>query len=142
MRFIFKPGFVIFVIIHIVSSGFSQPIRKNPIPKNWLEKDPVSDSLAGISLDKAYELLKGRKSHTVIVAVIDNGVDLSHEDLKNIIWTNPKEIPGNGIDDDKNGYIDDVHGWNFRGAKDWTIIENEQAGAANIISPGKADSKI
>ena len=129
MRFIFKSGIVIFVIIHIVSFGFSQPVRKNPIPKNWLEKDPVSDSLAGISLDKAYELLKGRKSHTVIVAVIDNGVDLSHEDLKNIIWTNPKEIPGNGIDDDKNGYIDDVHGWNFRGASDGTIIENEQAGS-------------
>jgi cell wall-associated protease len=138
MRFIFKPGFVIFVIIHIVSSGFSQPIRKNPIPKNWLEKDPVSDSLAGISLDKAYQLLKGRKSHTVIVAVIDNGVDLSHEDLKSIIWTNPKEIPGNGIDDDKNGYIDDVHGWNFRGANDGTIIENEQAGATQYYFAWKS----
>ncbi len=83
-------------------------------------------------MDKAYELLKGRKSKTVIVAVIDNGVDIHHEDLKNIIWTNKKEIPDNGIDDDNNGYIDDVHGWNFRGAKDGTIIENEQASSTQF----------
>ncbi len=125
----FKASVLNLILICVVSSGFSQPVRHNPIPKNWFEKDPVADSLAGISLDKAYALLKGRKSHTVIVAVIDNGVDLSHEDLKNIIWTNPKEIPGNGIDDDHNGYIDDVHGWNFRGAVDGTVIENEQAGS-------------
>jgi cell wall-associated protease len=109
--------------------GFSQPVRQNPIPKNWQIKDPVSDSLAGISLDKAYQLLQGRKSRTIFVAIIDNGFDITHEDLKNIIWTNPKEIPGNGIDDDHNGYIDDTHGWNFRGTKDGTIIENEQAGS-------------
>jgi cell wall-associated protease len=124
-----KAVVLIFVLSVFALSGFSQPVRRNPIPKNWLEKDPVTDSLAGISLDKAYALLKGRKSHTVIVAVIDNGVDIIHEDLRNIIWTNPKEIPGNGMDDDKNGYIDDVHGWNFRGTKDGTIIENEQAGS-------------
>jgi subtilisin family serine protease len=138
MQDIFKSGFIILVFMFFLSPGFSQPVRKNPIPKNWLEKDPVSDSLAGISLDKAYELLKGRKSQTVIVAVIDNGVDLSHEDLKNIIWTNTKEVPGNGIDDDKNGYIDEVHGWNFRGSKDGTIIENEQAGSTQYYLAWKS----
>lgn len=100
--------------------------------KDWLALDPKTDSIAGISLYKAYELLKGRTSKTVIIAVIDNGIDIVHEDLKNIIWTNTKEIPDNGIDDDHNGYIDDVHGWNFRGSKDGTIIENEQAGATQI----------
>ncbi len=97
--------------------------------RNWLQLDATIDSIAGISLYKAYDLLKGRSSRTVIVAVIDNGIDINHEDLKKIIWTNTKEIPNNGIDDDHNGYVDDVHGWNFRGAKDGTIIENEQSGA-------------
>ena len=68
----------------------------------------------GMSTDKAYKkLLAGRKAETVIVAVLDSGVDIEHEDLKDIIWTNKDEIPGNGIDDDNNGYIDDVDGWNF-----------------------------
>ena len=102
--------------------------------RNWSQLDAATDSIAGIGLDKAYELLRGRNSKQVIVAVIDNGVDLDHEDLKTVIWTNPKEIPGNGIDDDKNGYVDDIHGWNFRGAKDGTTVENEQAGATQIYS--------
>ncbi len=97
------------------------------IPKDWFEKDPYVDSIAGISLDKAYDLLKGMASKPVIVAVIDNGVDILHEDLKGVIWNNKNEIPDNGIDDDHNGYVDDIHGWNFRGAKDGTIIENEWA---------------
>ena len=112
--------------------NYAQTASQKIIPKDWFEKDPKTDSVAGISLDKAYELLKGRKSKTVIVAVIDNGVDIHHEDLKNIIWTNRKEIPNNGIDDDNNGYVDDIHGWNFRGAKDGTIIENEQASSTQF----------
>ena len=69
----------------------------------------------GMQTDKAYQLVKSKKSKPVIVAVIDSGVDIEHEDLSGKIWTNEKEIPKNGIDDDKNGYIDDVHGWNFLG---------------------------
>ena len=69
-----------------------------------------------MSVDKAYkELIKGKKGKKVIVGIVDSGVDINHEDLKGVIWTNPKEIAGNGIDDDKNGYIDDIHGWNFLG---------------------------
>ena len=83
--------------------------------KGWAHRDLLTTGYPGISLEKAYEALKGRKAQTVIVGVVDSGVDINHEDLKPIIWTNPKEIPGNGIDDDKNGYIDDVHGWNFLG---------------------------
>lgn len=107
---------------------FSYIPDKNSARRDWLQLDATADSVAGISLYKAYDLLKGRKSNTVIVAVIDNGFDISHEDLKNVIWTNTKEISGNGLDDDHNGYIDDVHGWNFRGDKNGQIVDNEQSG--------------
>jgi cell wall-associated protease len=89
-------------------------------PKDWHLLDLNKDSFYGISLDKAYTFLKEKKkvSQPVIVAVLDSGVDTTHEDLKNTLWRNPKEIPGNGIDDDSNGYIDDVYGWNFIGGRD------------------------
>ena len=110
----------------------AQTIPAKPVPRNWLEKDPESDSVVGISLQKAYQLLKGRKSRTVIVAVIDNGVDIDHEDLEENIWNNSKEIPDNGLDDDGNGYIDDVHGWNFRGTADGTVVEDEISSALQL----------
>ena len=83
--------------------------------KTWPHRDLLTSGYPGISLAEADKALKGRKAQTVIVGVVDSGVDINHEDLKSIIWTNPKEIPNNGIDDDKNGYVDDVHGWNFLG---------------------------
>jgi len=87
-----------------------------PELQRWSHLDLAKDSIPGMSVDKAYaELLSGKKNTKVIVAVVDSGVDIDHEDLKEVIWTNTKEIPGNGIDDDKNGYIDDIHGWNFLG---------------------------
>ncbi|KQR71049.1 S8 family peptidase [Pedobacter sp. Leaf176] len=83
---------------------------------NWQNLDLKTDSVFGISTEKAYkELLKGKKSTKVIVAVNDGGVDDKHEDLKRVMWVNTKEIAGNGKDDDKNGYVDDIHGWNFIG---------------------------
>ena len=89
---------------------------KDPALQRWSHLDPIKDSIPGMSVDRAYaELLKGKKSQKVIVGVIDSGVDIDHEDLKDVIWTNPKEIAGNNIDDDKNGYVDDIHGWNFLG---------------------------
>jgi peptidase S8 and S53 subtilisin kexin sedolisin len=82
--------------------------------KPW-PHESLTTGFPGINLKGAYELLKGMKPQTVIVGVVDSGVDIDHEDLKNVVWTNTKEIPGNGIDDDKNGYVDDIHGWNFLG---------------------------
>lgn len=101
-----------------VTCSFAALAQNGEVPKGWHLKDKAKDGYYGISMDKAYELVKGKKSQTVIVAVIDSGIDTLHEDLKPVLWTNPKEIPGNGIDDDNNGYIDDVHGWNFLGGKD------------------------
>ena len=84
--------------------------------KNWGHLDLVKDTIPGMAVDKAYsELIKNKKGEKVIVAVIDSGIDIDHEDLDGVIWTNKREIPNNGKDDDKNGYVDDIHGWNFLG---------------------------
>lgn len=85
--------------------------------QKWPQADILKDSIPGMSIDKAYQFLAGKKGVTVIVGVIDSGIDIQHEDLKDNVWTNSNEIDGNGIDDDKNGYIDDIHGWNFLGGK-------------------------
>lgn len=91
------------------------PLTDNEL-KRWSHLDLIRDSIPGMSVDKAYaELLQGKKAQKVIVGIVDSGIDIEHPDLQGMIWTNPKEIPGNGIDDDKNGFIDDVHGWNFLG---------------------------
>jgi cell wall-associated protease len=85
--------------------------------QKWYQQDPQQDSVLGISLDKAYQFLQGKKFTPLIIAVIDSGIDTAQADLRNEVWTNTKEIPGNGIDDDGNGYVDDVHGWDFLGNK-------------------------
>ncbi|MCC8423602.1 S8 family serine peptidase [Mucilaginibacter sp. UR6-11] len=91
--------------------------QKIVLPADWQNLDLKKNGVFGIGIDKAYEQLqKGKKARTVIVAVIDGGLDISQEDLQGVIWTNPREIPGNGRDDDHNGYVDDIHGWNFLGS--------------------------
>lgn len=95
-------------------------------PKNWFNLDPVSDQFNGVSTEKAYaELLAGKTSQKIIVAVIDSGIDIEHEDLREVVWINEDEIPNNGIDDDNNGYIDDIYGWNFIGGKDGTNVDKD-----------------
>ncbi len=82
----------------------------------WSYLDLANDTIPGMSVHKAYdEIIKNKKGKTVIVAVMDSGIDIDHEDLDDVIWTNKSEIPNNGKDDDNNGYIDDIHGWNFLG---------------------------
>ncbi len=103
----------------------------------WSHLDLSKDTIPGMSVDRAYEeLLKGKKGQKVIVAVIDSGTDIEHEDLKGRVWTNPKEIPGNGIDDDNNGYTDDVHGWNFLGD-----IVHENLEMTRIVKKGDDGSE-
>ncbi len=97
--------------------------------KNWGHLDLVSDTIPGMSVDKAYaEIIGNRKGQKVIVAVLDSGIDLKHEDLDDVLWTNKGEIPNNGKDDDQNGFIDDVHGYNFLGE-----AYNEQLESARIV---------
>ncbi|MEM9823387.1 MAG: S8 family peptidase [Bacteroidota bacterium] len=81
----------------------------------WSYVDLAKDTVPGISLMQAYDFVKDKTGETVIVAVADTGLDVDHEDLKNQLWRNDKEIAGNGKDDDNNGYIDDLHGWNYLG---------------------------
>src|SRR4051812_41021514 len=106
-----------FLSVALLSALFFNAQEKRP--DNWFNLDPTNDKINGVGTERTYqELLKDKKSTTVIVGVIDSGVDYMHEDLKGVMWTNPKEVAGNGIDDDNNGYIDDIHGWNFIGGKD------------------------
>lgn len=87
-----------------------------PERERWSHLDLAKDTLPGMAVDRAYsEILKDKKGSKIIVAVIDSGVDIEHEDLQSVVWVNKKEIAGNKIDDDKNGYVDDIHGWNFLG---------------------------
>ena len=111
------------VYIHINSNNVIESVDTFP---NWFNLDQSQDNVMGVSTEQTYKtLLKGKKGETVIVAVIDSGVDIEHEDLKDVIWRNPGEKPGNGIDDDGNGYIDDVYGWNFIGGKDGSHVNDE-----------------
>ena len=116
--------------------------KKTPLTdqelKRWSHLDLEKDSIPGMSVDKVYsEFLKNKKSTKVIVAVIDSGVDIDHEDLKPVIWTNKKEIPNNGKDDDKNGFIDDVHGWNFLGKSN-----NENLEMTRILKKADDGSEV
>ena len=129
--------------LSIYAQGTAQNFtKKAPLTdtelKRWSHLDLEKDSIPGMSVDKAYaELLKGKKGVKVIVAVVDSGVDTNQEDLKSVIWTNKKEIPNNGKDDDKNGFVDDVHGWNFLGDSN-----NENLEMTRILKKGDDGSEI
>lgn len=127
-----------FLIVTAPVVSFTQGTSKKDEPKSWYQLDKAQGHYYGISLDKAYQYVKGKKSKEVIVAVLDNGIDTLHEDLKNILWRNPKEIPGNGIDDDHNGYIDDIYGWNFLGGKDGQNVQQDSDEGARVYHKLKA----
>lgn len=122
-KHIFVPVIVL-LLLNFSAVSQTKTIENKLLKKQtWQLLDYEQDTVYGTSVNRAYkELLKGKKSHPVIVAVIDEGLDITHEDLHGHIWTNTKEIAGNGIDDDGNGYIDDVHGWNFLGGKDGKMM--------------------
>ncbi len=126
MKYRFLCAALFFTLFTKAQQSENQVKTPAKAPNNWFNLDPATDKINGVSTERAYnELLKGRKSTTVIVGVIDGGVDYNHEDLKEVMWTNEGEIPDNGIDDDKNGYIDDIHGWNFLGGKDGKSVNKE-----------------
>ncbi len=121
----FSSGIRNFILLVILSFGpiLSSAQTSSTLKPNWQNLDLTSDSTFGISTEKAYqELLKGKKATPVIVAVIDGGVDINHEDLKDVIYTNPGEKKKiNQKDDDKNGYVDDIHGWDFLGGPNGNV---------------------
>ncbi|MBK6929371.1 MAG: S8 family serine peptidase [Saprospirales bacterium] len=126
-------------------------------PESWFTLDQTKDGVQGTSADQALAALKAKnkKGQTIIVAVLDSGVDYMHEDLKDIMWVNPGETPGNGKDDDGNGYVDDIHGWNFLGGPNGENVFHETleltreyarlskkfngTNGANLSGPAKAE---
>ena len=113
--------------------------------KAWNHADLVQDSIPGMSTNLAYDFLKGKKGKQVVVAVVDSGIDLEHEDLKDVAWVNTGEVPNNGKDDDNNGFIDDINGWNFLGdiykenAELYRIIKDESIVDAETLKRAKKD---
>ena len=105
--------------------------------KNWQHLDLAKDTIPGMSVDRAYAFLEGKDNVTVIVGVVDSGTDLKHEDLVDVAWINEDEIAGNNKDDDKNGYIDDINGWNFLGKSYKEHLEWERI----LMNPSVADAE-
>lgn len=98
--------------------AYAQNNNSNPAEtekQNWFHSDFSKTGIYGVGTDSALEFLKSKKlkPSPVVVGVLDSGVQITHEDLKNEIWVNSKEKAGNGIDDDGNGYVDDINGWDF-----------------------------
>lgn len=109
----------------------AQDLKTKP---NWQNLDFEKDSLRGMSVERAYsEILKGKSTKTVIVGIIDSGIDIKHEDLQGKFWVNEKEIAGNGKDDDGNGFVDDINGWDFIGGADGTDINQEQVELTRLL---------
>ena len=119
----------------LLSSIFLQNSYAQETPKNWYLLDHNEDSYYGISLKKAYQFLYQKKinSTPIIVAVLDSGIDTTHEDLKNVLWHNPKEIPNNNIDDDNDGLVDDYYGWNFLGNKNGENVTKASSEKSRIF---------
>lgn len=128
----YKHTVIVLLLVVALGDVFAQS-SINVYDKGWHLKDPATQTY-GINLEQAYaDLLKQKTpKKKIIVAVIDSGIDTAHEDLKPVIWRNEKEIAGNGIDDDKNGYVDDTNGWNFIGGKDGSNVGKDSYEAARV----------
>lgn len=127
-------------LLTYATSSFAQ----DKAPENWFNLDFGTDKVRGVSTEKAYqELLKDKQpKKTIVVAVIDSGVEADHEDLKDVMWVNEDEKAGNGVDDDGNGYIDDVHGWNFIGGKNGENVSYDTYELTRLYGSLKAKSKL
>ncbi|RST26048.1 S8 family serine peptidase [Chryseobacterium lacus] len=109
--------FLLGIGVFAQEASVQDPLKDKDL-MTWYHKDFASSKVYGVNTDNAYKYLesKGLKPKSVVVAVLDSGVEVDHPGLKNNMWKNPNEVPNNGKDDDGNGYIDDVYGWNFMGS--------------------------
>lgn len=126
--------FIAFIAILILSGSLNGQNKTEMI--NWWHTSP-GGGFTGIGSQAAYDKLIKKDGQTVVVAIIDSGIDIQHPDLKDNIWTNPGEIAGNGIDDDKNGYIDDVNGWNFIGGPDGKNVDADSYEITRVYAKHK-----
>lgn len=132
-------AFAAFLLAHSVAA-----LAQDKAPENWFNLDAKENGVQGVSTEKAYkELLNGKQpKKQIIVAVIDSGVEPDHEDLKEVMWVNEDEKAGNGVDDDNNGYVDDVHGWNFIGGKDGKNVNEDTYELTRLYAMYKAKTKL
>lgn len=121
-----------FLLVFIAVFTFSNISFAQSNSAGWHLRSPEKDSIYGINISDAYIFLQGRQSTPITVAVIDSGIDTVHEDLKKILWHNTGEIAGNNLDDDHNGYIDDIYGWNFLGNKNGNNQQEASSEKARI----------
>jgi len=121
----------VLLILPLLSLLFSVAVLAQA-PQGWHMLSP-EEGYPGVSATALYERLgENAQGETVVVAVLDSGVDYEHEDLASVMWVNEDEIPDNGIDDDRNGYVDDIHGWNFLGNSDGSNVEHDNLEVTRI----------
>lgn len=126
--------FTLLAAIALTAPAVAQELLEKKAPENWFNLDLQTDKVPGVSTEKAYQLLlKDRTPDTVIVAVIDGGVEIDHEDLLGRIWINPGEKKGNNKDDDTNGYVDDIYGWDFIGGKDGRDVKHDNLEVTRLV---------
>ena len=124
------PRFLLAALALAAAPAFAQA----DAPDDWHLRDADADGIPGISLARAYEILGDRQPEAVVVAVLDSGVDTAHPDLQPVLWVNADEVAGNGIDDDGNGYVDDVHGWSFLGGPDGENLQHDTLELARLVA--------
>lgn len=132
---------MVFIFWGGIVNAQNDELSKNSLEKIWYHANQTDYKVNGINTIEAYKFLGNKKAKKIIVAVIDSGTDFEHEDLNENVWVNTQEIPDNGIDDDKNGYIDDVHGWNFLGNADGENIKKETLEMARLYKKYRKLSK-
>lgn len=126
------------LLVHIAFFSLTGMVSGQLDFENWMHKGPTGDSPNGVRSAEWYASHKPTQGKTIVVAVIDSGVDIDHPDLKGQIWVNQDEIPGNRIDDDRNGYIDDIHGWNFIGGPDGSSVVKESYEVTRVYAKEKS----
>ena len=126
-KFLLSISVAMFIGVTSFAQQATTAVKPTTEQKAWQHESFEDKGVYGVNTKKAIKFLesKKRKPSEIVVGVLDSGVEITHPDLKDNIWTNKKEVAGNGKDDDKNGYVDDVHGWNFIGGKDGKNVDGD-----------------